>query len=137
LRSPKVSRSHVYGAFDPQVRDVDVPRLSAESAARIRPAAMLCLIAPAMRQPQLLVSLADLPKQAGEVSQVLGNDVDDFALALNFAVTADHARRQNEPALLLEQRRPDDQVGDLGVSGGRRSPGLPGFIRLLTGSAKL
>ena len=79
-------------------------------APRDQPPAVLRLIAPAVWQPERLVPLPHLPKQAGEVGQVLGNKVDDLALPLHPSATSNHARRQNEPALFLEQRGPDDQV---------------------------
>src|SRR5215204_6302832 len=110
--SPKVPRLHVDRSFDPQIGNVDISGLAPERIARLWPATVLRFIASAMRQREDLFALSDRGEQAGEVDEVLGNHVNDLTLPLHLAATADHIRRENEPALPLEQGRPDDEVRD-------------------------
>jgi hypothetical protein len=49
---------------------------------------------------------------------VLGNDVNDLTLPLYPAATPKHAGRENEPALPLEQGRPNNEVCDSVSSSG-------------------
>ena len=74
---------------------------------------MFRFISSAMRQWEDLFALSDRAEQAGEVDEVLGNHVNDLTLPLHLAATPDHIRRENEPALPLEQGRPNDEVRDV------------------------
>jgi hypothetical protein len=111
--SPEVSRPHVDRTLDPQIGNVDVPRLAPERIARLWPATVLRFIASAMRQWEDLFALSDRAEQAGDVDEVLGNHVNDLTLSLHLAATPDHVCRENETALPLEQGRPNDEVRDV------------------------
>jgi hypothetical protein len=114
-QSPKISRLHIDRTLDPEVGNVDVPRLAPECAARVWPAAVLGFIASAMRKGEDVITLTDSAEQRREVDKVLGDDVDHPPLPLHLAATPDHVRRENEPALPLEQGRPDDEIRDVGL----------------------
>src|SRR5215207_741966 len=106
----EVSRLHGDRTLDPQIGNVDISGLAPERIARVWPATVLRLIASAMREWEDCIALSDRAEQRRKVSEVLGDDMDDLAHALHLATTTDHARRENEPALPLEQRGPNDQV---------------------------
>src|SRR5829696_7416867 len=60
-----------------------------------------------------ILALPDRAEQRREVDEVLGNHMNDLTLPLYPAATPDHVCRENEPALPLEQGRPDDEVRDV------------------------
>ena len=74
---------------------------------------MFRFISSAVRKWEDCIALSDRAEQAGEVDEVLGNHVNDLTLPLHLAATPDHVRRENEPALPLEQGRPNDEVRDV------------------------
>ena len=100
--SPKVSRFDVDPTLDPQIGNVDIPRLASECPTRVGAAAVFRFIASAMRQREDLFALSDRAEQAGEVDEVLGNHVNDLTLPLYPAAAPKHICRENEPALPLE-----------------------------------
>src|SRR5215218_7761280 len=102
--SPKVSRFDVDRSFDPQIGNVDVPRLAPECVARVRTASFLCLVSSTMWKREDFIALPDPAEQRREVDEVLGNRVNDLTLSLHITATPDHVRRENEPALPLVHR---------------------------------
>jgi hypothetical protein len=73
--SPEVPRWDLDPAAEPQIGDVDIPRLAPEpiSARVVRPASVLRSVPLPVRLRERLAALADAPQQVREVDQVLGN----------------------------------------------------------------
>ena len=84
--------------------------LSRRSIALVRRASSLCL---ERNRGEASSRLVDLLEHVGLIDQMLGDDVDDPACRLHLAAAGQHLRAQDGAALLVEQRRPDDQVGDI------------------------
>src|SRR4051794_33390153 len=58
---------------------------------------------------------AQLGEARREIDEALGDDVDDEPLALQPAAALDEGRAENGAAEALEDRRPDDEIGDPGL----------------------
>lgn len=71
---------------------------------------MSLLIAALVDDGKYVLPTANTAQQATQIGQMLGNDMDDIALLLQKPSAAQHVGRENHTALLLELRRPDDQV---------------------------
>jgi len=106
----EVSRPHVDRTLDPQIGNVDIPRLASECPTRVGAAAVFRFIASAMRQREDLFALSDRAEQAGEVDEVLGNYVDDLPLSLHLAANrtplADPGRWRTSTSPATDTRRP-------------------------------
>ena len=76
---------------------------------------MRCAVTPPTGEQDRGVSSTHAPKLGREVVQLVGDDVNRRTLALNAAVHLDHAGREDEPPLLLEQLGPHDEVGHPGL----------------------
>jgi hypothetical protein len=113
----KIAGLHL-DAVDVQVRHVDVPRLRAlrRHGARIDPGtAVVEFVAAPVWQREAHVALADCGKFGGQIGQLVCDEMDDFALALDAALHGDHAGGEDDAAPALVERRPDHQVGDAGL----------------------
>lgn len=74
-----------------------------------------------MQLPSRLVSesvirsVPDTREQRGKIIEPLGDDVDDAALALDLPAHPDHRGAKHNPAMLLEDVGPYDQVRDFSL----------------------
>ena len=68
-----------------------------------------------MRQRKSAIPLADAGEVVREIGQMVGDEVDHLAFALDLAAYRHHARGQHDTPLAFKQRRPDHQVGDTGL----------------------
>ena len=59
--------------------------------------------------------LADAGQLGRQIGELMGDEMDDLALALDAAAHGDHAGAQHDAAVFLEHLRPDHQVGDAGL----------------------
>src|SRR5918993_4250201 len=59
------------------------------------------------------VPLADAAQDIREINQMFSNQVGHLTLALVTSPDPDHARGQDQAAMFLEQRWPDDNVGHI------------------------
>src|SRR5262249_43945467 len=66
------------------------------------------------RRGVVACALAQRVGPRGPVLQILGDDMDDALLALQLAAAVEQRRAERGAAKALEDRRPDDQVGDPG-----------------------
>ena len=62
-----------------------------------------------------VVPVAYASELGGQVGQMVGDEMDDVALALDATLYRDHASREDDAALAFVQRRPDHQVGYAGL----------------------
>ena len=75
--------------------------------ARIWPPGMDRAVPATTRDRYRVLPIPNTPKKVREVVEAVGDHVDDVALALHASPTRYHAGRQHNPALFLEQARPD------------------------------
>ena len=68
-----------------------------------------------MWQRKGIVAVADRSKRIRHVDEMFAHQVDHVAFPLDAPATGEHAGRQDQAALLLEERRPDDEIGDVGL----------------------
>jgi hypothetical protein len=61
-----------------------------------------------------VVSVPHGGKLGRQIGQMVGDEMDNLAFALDAALHADHAGRQDNEALAFVERRSDHQVGDAG-----------------------
>lgn len=76
---------------------------------------MMEFVAATVRQREGAVLVADAGELAGEVRQLVRDQVHDVALTLDAALYGHHPGRQDRPLVLLENLRPHDQVRDGGL----------------------
>jgi hypothetical protein len=115
--SSEIPRLHL-DAVDVQVRHVDVSRLGAlrRQAARVDAGtAVVEFVAAPMWQREAVIPITDAGEFGGQIGQMVCDEMDDFALALDAALHSDHARRQDNAPLAFIEGRPDHQVGDAGL----------------------
>lgn len=78
-------------------------------------AAMADLVAASMRDREARVAISHAGELGREICEVVGDEMDDLALALNASAHRDHARRQDHAAVFFEHLGPDNEIGDAGL----------------------
>jgi hypothetical protein len=115
-RSTKVPRLHLDGV-DVKIRDVDVPHLVRTRRqvplVRRETAAVPYLIAASVRQRKPTVPLADAGEIIGQIGQLVGDEMDHRAFALDLSAHRHHAGRQYDDKFLAklasDHRKPNGQ----------------------------
>ena len=73
---------------------------------------MLEFVAPPMRQRESRIAVADARQRLGQIRHSMSDVMDNLTLALDPAANRHHAGGKDYTALFLEERRPDDEIGD-------------------------
>jgi hypothetical protein len=77
-------------------------------------AAMHGVIASSGRHNERLIAAADAAQQVRLIYQVLRDDMDYLVRGLHLTPAGQHLRSKDHAALLIEERRPDNKIGDAG-----------------------
>lgn len=73
---------------------------------------MMAFIATSVWKWKRSVAIANACKRVGQIVEMPGDQVDDVAFTLDPAIDPQHAAAENGATVLLEDFRPEDQVGD-------------------------
>jgi hypothetical protein len=73
------------------------------------------LITAPMRKQECSLPLTDAREFGGEVREVMGDEVNDLALALNTTADGKHAGGEDHATILFEHLGLDGEIGDAGL----------------------
>ena len=95
-----------------RVDDVSRPRALRHAARIGRGAAVMQFVAAAMWEREGVVALADAGQFAGQIGQMTRHEMHHLPFPLNPPADRKQAGGQHGAAVLLEDLRPDDEIGD-------------------------